>query len=127
MVFAPCSFIPVMVGSGCGRVSMPMAMVPTSKCVPVPAVNAAVGAIDATCSMYKEHSGTTVLTDSYLSIALGYGCGVSATTDPVRGHGLPLRCVVGPGACQRFSGCALSPYSRRGTAARSSHDSRGPG
>ena len=60
-----------MVGSGCGRVSMPMAMVPTSKCVPVPAVNAAVGAIDATCSMYTEHSGTAVLPASSLSMVWG--------------------------------------------------------
>ena len=29
---------------------------------------AEIGDIDATCSMYKEHSGTTVVTYSYLSI-----------------------------------------------------------
>src|SRR5918998_2224179 len=37
------------------------------RCGPVPAVNAAVGAIDAICSMYMEHSGMTVVPDSYLS------------------------------------------------------------
>jgi len=42
----------------------------------------------------------------------------SATRALMRGHVRPLRCAVGPGACQRFSDCVLSPYSRRGTAAR---------
>ena len=39
---------------------------------------AAVGAIDATCSMYTEHSGTTVLPDSYLSSVRGMVVGVPA-------------------------------------------------